>query len=171
MVHLFVTLPNFVSCNSFHGCFVSYSKKGQSVHTLSSFFLSFVFSKLYLISWVPPCLLLGWWFRPWELWLADIIVLPMGLQTLSDPSILSLILPLGTLWSFQWLAASICLCICQALAEALRRQLYQALSASTCWHPQQCLGLVIVYGMDLQVGQSGWRPNISNLTFSIDSTS
>jgi hypothetical protein len=34
--------------------------------------------------WVPPCVLLGWWFIPWELWgywLVDIIVLPMGLQT------------------------------------------------------------------------------------------
>jgi hypothetical protein len=28
------------------------------------------------------------------------------------------------------------------------------LSVSTCWHPQKCLGLVIVYGMDPQVGQS-----------------
>jgi hypothetical protein len=29
-------------CNSFHGCFVPNSKKGQSVHTWSSFFLSFM---------------------------------------------------------------------------------------------------------------------------------
>jgi hypothetical protein len=28
------------------------------------------------------------------------------------------------------------------------------LSASSCWHPQQCLILVVVYGMDLEVGQS-----------------
>jgi hypothetical protein len=34
--------------------------------------------------------------------------------------------PLRTLWSVQWLAASICLCICQALEEPLRRQLYKA---------------------------------------------
>jgi hypothetical protein len=32
--------------------------------------------------------------------------------------------PLGTPCSVQWLAASICLCICQALADTLRRQLY-----------------------------------------------
>jgi len=32
----------------------------------------------------------------------------------------------GTLFSVQWLAVSICLCICHALAEPLRRQLYQA---------------------------------------------
>jgi hypothetical protein len=31
---------------------------------------------------------------------------------------------LGTLCSVQWLAVSICLCICQALAEPLRKQLY-----------------------------------------------
>jgi hypothetical protein len=39
-------------CNSFHGCFVPNSKKGQSVHTLV-FILEFhAFSKLYLISCV-----------------------------------------------------------------------------------------------------------------------
>jgi hypothetical protein len=32
---------------------------------------------------------------------------------------------LETTCSVQWLAASICLCICQALVEPLRRQLYQ----------------------------------------------
>jgi hypothetical protein len=57
--------------------------------------------------WAPPCVLLGWWFRPWELWLVDIVVLPMELQTPSVPSVLSLIPPLGTLWSVQWLAVSI----------------------------------------------------------------
>ena len=79
--------------------------------------------------WVPPCVLLGWWFSPWELlggfWFVD-IVLPMGLQTPSAPSVLSLTPPLGMSCSVQWLAVSICLCICQALAEPLRRQLYQA---------------------------------------------
>jgi hypothetical protein len=50
----------------------------------------------------------------------------MGLQTTSAPSVLFLTPPLGTLCSVQWLAESICLCICQALAEPLRRQLYQA---------------------------------------------
>jgi hypothetical protein len=33
--------------------------------------------------WVPPCVLFGWWFSPWELWggclLVDIVVLSMGL--------------------------------------------------------------------------------------------
>jgi hypothetical protein len=50
----------------------------------------------------------------------------MGLQTPSAPSVLSLAPPLGTLWLVQWLAESIHLCICQAKAEPLRRQLYQA---------------------------------------------
>jgi hypothetical protein len=77
--------------------------------------------------------LLGWWFSPWELWgiwLVDIIVLPMWLQNPSALSVFSLTpplrTPLGTLHSVQWLAVSICLCIHQALAEPLRRQLYQA---------------------------------------------
>jgi hypothetical protein len=55
-----------------------------------------------------------------------IVVPPMGLQTLSALLVLSLTPPLGTLYSVQWLTVSICLCICQALAEPLRRQLYQA---------------------------------------------
>jgi hypothetical protein len=59
-------------------------------------------------------------------WLVDIIVLPIGLQTPSVPSVLSLTPPLGTPCSVQWLAARIRLCICQALAEPPKRQLYQA---------------------------------------------
>jgi hypothetical protein len=40
-------------CNSFHGCFVLNSKKGQSVHTLVFILIEFhVFCKLYLVSWV-----------------------------------------------------------------------------------------------------------------------
>jgi hypothetical protein len=69
--------------------------------------------------WVPPCVLLGWWFSPWklwELWLVDIVVMPMGLKTPSAPSVLSLIPPLGSLWTAQWFPVSICICICQALA-------------------------------------------------------
>jgi hypothetical protein len=57
----------------------------------------------------------------------------MGLQPLqllqffpSAPSVLSLTPLLGMPCSVQWLAVSIHLCICQALAEPLRRQLYQA---------------------------------------------
>jgi len=64
------------------------------------------------------------WFSPWELWLVAIIVL-MGLQTPSALSILSLTPPMGTLFSVQWLVVSVHFCICHALAEPLRRQLYQ----------------------------------------------
>ena len=78
--------------------------------------------------WVPPCVLFGWWFSPWELWEYWLvhIVLPMGLQAPSAPSVLSLAPPLGTLSSVQWLDESMHLWFCQALAEPLRRQLYQA---------------------------------------------
>ena len=44
----------------------------------------------------------------------------------SAPWVLSLVPPLGTLCLVQWLAESIHLCICQALAEPIRRQTYQA---------------------------------------------
>jgi hypothetical protein len=57
--------------------------------------------------------------------LVDIVVPPVGLQTPSATWVLSLAPPLGTLCSVQWLAASIHSCICQALPEPLRRQLYQ----------------------------------------------
>jgi hypothetical protein len=45
---------------------------------------------------LEPYVLLGWWLSPWKLWgvwLADIVVIPMGLQTLSAPSVLSLTPP------------------------------------------------------------------------------
>ena len=48
-------------------------------------------------------------------WLVDIVVLPMGLQTPSAPSVLSLTPPLVSPCSVGWLAANICICICQAL--------------------------------------------------------
>ena len=44
----------------------------------------------------------------------------------SAPSVLSLTPPLGSMCSVRWLAESLHLCICQAQAEPLRRQLYQA---------------------------------------------
>jgi hypothetical protein len=55
-----------------------------------------------------------------------ITVTPMGLQTPLAPLGLSLAPLLGTLCSVQRLAESIYFCICQVLAEPLRRQLYQA---------------------------------------------
>jgi hypothetical protein len=80
---------------------------------------------MWLEPWVSPCVLSGWLFSPWELWgevwLVD-IVLPMELQTPSVLSVLSLTAPLATLCSVQWLAKSICICLCQALTEPLRTQ-------------------------------------------------
>jgi hypothetical protein len=76
--------------------------------------------------WVPTCVVFGWWSSPWELcwyWLVHIIVPPMGLQTPSAPWVLSLYPSLGTLYSVPWMAVSIHICICQALAESLRKQL------------------------------------------------
>ena len=42
--------------------------------------------------WIPPCVLFGWWFSPWELWVVCLIdlVLLMGLQSSSAPSVLPL---------------------------------------------------------------------------------
>jgi hypothetical protein len=64
----------------------------------------------YIYSWGHGLLQFGWWFSPWELWgvwLVDIVVLPIGLQTPSAPSVFSLNPPLGTPCSVQWLAALI----------------------------------------------------------------
>jgi len=49
--------------------------------------------------WVPPCVLFCWWFSLWELWgilLIDIVILPVGFETPSAPSVLSLTPPLGS---------------------------------------------------------------------------
>jgi len=50
-------------------------------------------------------------------WLVDTVVLPMGLQIPSAPSVLSLTPSLGTPCSVKWLAVSIRFCVCQTLAE------------------------------------------------------
>ena len=74
--------------------------------------------------WDP---LFCWWLSPWvlwEVWFVHIVVLPIRLQTPSNPSVLPLTPPLGTLWSVWWLAVSISLCSCQALKEPLRRKSY-----------------------------------------------
>jgi hypothetical protein len=57
-------------------------------------------------------------------WAVDTVALSMGLQSPSAPSVPSPTPPSGTPRSIQWLAASICLCICQAVAEPLGRQPY-----------------------------------------------
>ena len=78
---------------------------------------------------VLPCIFFDCWFSSkelWGYWLVHSDVPPMGLQIPSAPWVLSLVPSLGTLCSIQWMILSIHFCICQALAEPLRRQLYQA---------------------------------------------
>jgi len=44
--------------------------------------------------WIPPCVLFGWWFSPWEfwgVWLVDIAVLPMGLPSPAAANLNSII--------------------------------------------------------------------------------
>jgi hypothetical protein len=81
---------------------------------------------------VPPCVFLGWRFSPselWRVWWVDKYCSSYGIVNPSAPSVLSLTPPLETpsetLYTVQWLALSICYYICQALADPLRRQLYQ----------------------------------------------
>jgi hypothetical protein len=69
-------------------------------------------------------------------WLVVIVVLPVGLQIPSAPSVLSLIPLLGTPHSVQWLAVDIRLCIYRVLAGPLRRQLYQTPFSMHSWHSQ-----------------------------------
>jgi hypothetical protein len=79
----------------------------------------------YVYSFVDGLVPCECWVRE-GVWLVDIVVFPIGLQTPSNPSVLSLIPLLRTPCSVQWLVVSIHLCICKALAGPLRRQLYQA---------------------------------------------
>ena len=79
--------------------------------------------------WVPPSVYFGWWFSPWDLGGGVLVVTyccssygAANPFTSSSP----LTPPLGTPCSVQWMAVSIHLCICQALAKPLRRQLKQA---------------------------------------------
>jgi hypothetical protein len=82
----------------------------------------------HICSWsheFPPRVLFGWWPSPRKcqvVWSIDTVATTMGLQTPSDPSVPSTTPPSGTPCSVQCLAASIYLCICQAMAEMLTRQ-------------------------------------------------
>jgi len=64
--------------------------------------------------------------RSGGIWLVDIVVLHMGLQNPSAPSVLSLTPPLESSCSVKGLAATILLCISRALTEPLRRHPYLA---------------------------------------------
>ena len=84
---------------------------------------------MYLDPCIPLSVLFGWWLSLWEIWVVQIvdIVLPVGLYSLSAPSVLPLTFPLCSLGSVKWLAMSICICIGQVLVETLREQPYQVL--------------------------------------------
>jgi hypothetical protein len=76
----------------------------------------------------PTMCFLDEWFSSrelWGYWLVHIVIPPMGLQTHSAPWVLSAP-SLETVYSVQWMTMSIHFCICQVLAEPLRRQLYQS---------------------------------------------
>lgn len=98
-----------------------------SLHSIPSHSLIRVFPSptipLLVFPWHSPTL--------WDTTLAGIVVF-MGLQVHSDPSILSLITPTGTPFSVQWFTARIHLCIWQGLADSYIR----VLSAYTYWHQQ-----------------------------------
>jgi hypothetical protein len=98
-------------------------------------------------------------------WVVDIFVLLMGLQTPSTPSVLSLTPLLGTLRSFQWLPASTCLCICKALAGSLKRQPFLASFSMYFLASTIVYGIGNYYQMNPQVGQS-----LDGLSFSLCST-
>jgi len=106
-----------------------------------------------------PCVFFGWWISHWEHLGVQLvnIVLPMGLQSHSAPSALSLILPLATPDSVRWLPGSICICISQVLAEPLRGQPYQA-PDSKCFLASAIVSGFGVYRWDGSLGEviSGW---------------
>jgi cytochrome bd-type quinol oxidase subunit 2 len=93
--------------------------------------------------------------------LVDIVVVPMGLQSPSAPPVLP---PLGTPCSIQCLVARICFCIYQALAEHLRRQLYQVLVGMHFL----ALAIVSVFGVCIW---DGWIPKRSSLWMAFSSVS
>jgi hypothetical protein len=95
--------------------------------------------------WVPPCVLCGSWFSPWQLWgiwLVDIVVLPMGLQIPSAPSVCDLTPPLVSPRSgWCWLCASLSVFVrhWQSLSGNSYTRLLSASSS---------VGLVSIDGMD-----------------------
>ena len=79
----------------------------------------------------------------------------MGLKTPSAPWVLSLAPSLGTLCSVQWMTVSQLMYLPGIGKASHIGDIYIRLqSAKSCLLLQQCLGLVVVYGIDPQVGQS-----------------
>jgi hypothetical protein len=90
----------------------------------------------------------------------------MGLQIPSTTWVLFLDPSLETLCLVQWRSVSISFCICQALSEPFRRQLYQALVSKVLLASAIVSGFGgCIWGMDPQVGQS-----LDGLSFILCST-
>ena len=87
-------------------------------------------------------------------WLVDIVVLPMGLLTPSPPWVLSLTLPLGNLCLVHWFATASGLHLSGSGRLSQETAINQAPVCRYFLASTKCLGLVTVYGMDPQVGQS-----------------
>ena len=108
--------------------------------------------------WVPLCVLFGWRFNPWELgggcsgWL--ILLFFHGVANPFSSFSPSLNSSTEVPCSVKWLAASICLCICQALAELLRKHPYQAPISKHFLASTIVSGLGASCERDPQVGQS-----------------
>ena len=92
--------------------------------------------------------------------MVDLIVSPMGLQTLSAPSVLPQTPPLGFWCSVGWLAANFHICIHKALTEPLGRHLDQV-HVSKHFQHQQVSGVSGCTRYEQQVGQSLANPSLS----------
>jgi hypothetical protein len=88
-----------------------------------------------------------------------------GFQIPSTPSVLSLTPLLGTPCSVQWLMQA-CTFVFVRLKQGLSEGSYiRLLSACTPWHPQQCLYLLVVYGMNSHMEHS-----LDGISYSLCST-
>jgi hypothetical protein len=129
--------------------------QASSLHSTKSFPSHWGHSllQMQLEPWVPPCVLLDWWFSLWKLWgfwLVDIVALLIALQRFSAPSVFGLTPPLWSLCEAWWLTASIRICIGQDQAKPLGTHLYQAPISTHIL----ALAAVSASGMDSQVWQS-----------------
>jgi hypothetical protein len=98
-----------------------------------------------------------WWFSPWKLW-GDLVswyscssygvAIPFRAISLFPTPLMK------SPCSVLWLAAIICICIGQTLAEPLWGPLYQVPISKHFMASAIVLGLVSADGMDSQVGQS-----------------
>ena len=104
---------------------------------------------MHLEPWVSPCVLTGCCFSPWELWRVWLVdnVLPMRLQTLSPPSVLSLAPSLGSPCSVWRLPSSILNCICMTLADPL----LVLLSSYNCSNIKILVGATVLLSLDFSI--------------------